>query len=178
GTERVKASVGIGLDSAKTGRLIDIQNTIVEGFSRGVYADPGQEVAIQSLIVRDSEYGVLSAGARVRVNGSEIQAVGAGGDAAAGEAWATGNRIIGVRRAGLYVEKGAHLKARDNLVFADKDGCQALAVEGLDPDSQSCRPWFEAPEFYRTGRASGRAAFDDVWPDTQGALTVQSGPGF
>jgi Right handed beta helix region len=178
GTERVKASVGIGLDSAGTGRLVDIQNSIVEGFSRGVYADPGQEVAIQSLIVRDSEYGVLSAGARLRINGSEIEAIDAGVYAAAGEAWATGNRIIGVRRAGVYVEKGAHLKARDNIVFADKDGCQALAVEGLDPDSQSCRPWFEAPEFYRTGRASGRAAFDDVWPDTQGALTVQSGPGF
>jgi hypothetical protein len=178
GTERVKASVGIGLDSAKTGRLVDIENSIVEGFSRGVYADKGQEVAIQSLIVRDSEYGVLSDGARLRVNGSEIEAVDAGIYDAAGEAWAAGNRIIGVRRAGVYVEKGAHLKARDNVVFADKDGCQSLAVEGLDPDAQSCRPWMEAPEFYRTGRRSGKAQFDDVWPDAQGSLTVQTGPSF
>ena len=178
GTERVKASVGIGLDSANTGRLVDIQNSIVEGFSRGVFADAGQEVAIQNLIVRGSEYGVLSGGARLRVNNSEIEAVDAGIYVAAGDAWAAGNRIIGVRRAGVFVEKGAHLQARDNLVFADKDGCQALAVEGLSPDAQSCRPWFEAPEFYRTGRASGKAAFDDVWPDTEGALTVQTGPGF
>jgi hypothetical protein len=178
GTERVKASVGIGLDSANNGRLVEIQNSIIEGFSRGIFADAGQEVSIQSLIVRDSEYGVLSGGARLRVNGSEIEAVDAGIYAAAGDAWAAGNRIIGVRRAGLFVEKGAHLQARDNLVFADKDGCQALAVEGLDPEAQSCRPWFEAPEFYRTGRASGKASFDDVWPDTQGALTVQTGPGF
>lgn len=178
GTARVKASVGIGLDSANTGRLVEIQNSIVEGFSRGVFADAGQEVAIQSLIVRDSEYGVLSDGARLRVNGSEIEAVDAGIYAAAGEAWAADNRIIGVRRAGVFVEKGAHLQARDNVVFAQKDGCQALAVEGLSPDAQSCRPWFEAPEFYRTGRASGKASFDDVWPDTQGALTVQPGPRF
>jgi hypothetical protein len=121
---------------------------------------------------------VLSGGARLRVNGSEIEAVDAGIYAASGDAWAADNRIIGVRRAGLFVEKGAHLQARDNVVFADKDGCQALAVEGLDPEAQSCRPWFEAPEFYRTGRASGKASFDDVWPDTQGALTVQTGPGF
>jgi hypothetical protein len=178
GTERVKASVGIGLDSANTGRLVDIQNSMIEGFSRGIFADAGQEVAIQSLIVRDSEYGVLSGGARLRVNGSEIEAVDAGIYAASGEAWASGNRIIGVRRAGVFVEKGAHLQARDNLVFADKDGCQALAVEGLSPDAQSCRPWFEAPEFYRTGRASGKASFDDVWPDAEGSLTVQTGPRF
>ena len=178
GTERVKASVGVGLDSAKTGRLVDIQNSIVEGFSRGVYADAGQEVAIQGLIVRGAEYGVLSDGARLRINGSEIEAVDAGVYAAAGDAWAADNRIIGVRRAGVFVEKGAHLQARDNVVFAEKDGCQALAVEGLTPEAQSCRPWFEAPEFYRTGRASGKAAFDDVWPDAQGALTVQTGPGF
>jgi hypothetical protein len=157
---------------------VEIQNSIIEGFSRGVFADAGQEVAIQSLIVRGSEYGVLSGGARLRVNGSEIEAVDAGIYAASGDAWATANRIIGVRRAGVYVEKGAHLQARDNVVFADKDGCQALAVEGLNPEAQSCRPWFEAPEFYRTGRASGKASFDDVWPDAQGALTVQTGPGF
>ncbi len=178
GTERIRASVGIGLDSAGTGRLVEIQNSRVEGFSRGVYADHGQEVALQNVIVRDSEYGVLSDGARLRVNGSEIEAVDAGIYAGSGETWAAGNRIIGVRRAGVYVEKGAHLHARDNTVYADKDGCQALAVEGLDPDAQSCRPWFEAPEFYRTGRASGRAAFADVWPDAQGSLTGQSGPGF
>jgi len=178
GTQRVKASVGIGLDSDNTGRLVDLQNSIIEGFSRGIFADAGQEVAIQSLIVRGSEYGVLSGGARLRVNGSEIEAVDAGVYAASGDAWAADNRIIGVRRAGLFAEKGAHLQARDNLVFADKDGCQALAVEGLSPEAQSCRPWFEAPEFYRTGRATGKASFDDVWPDAQGALTVQTGPGF
>jgi hypothetical protein len=150
---------------------------MIQGFSRGVYAETGQEVALQNVVIRESEYGVLSNGARLRVNGSEIQAVDAGVYANAGEAWVAGNRIVGVRRAGLYVEKGAHLRARDNTVYADKDGCQALAVEGLDPEAQSCRPWFEAPEFYRTGRASGRAAFDDVWPDVQGALTGQSGPG-
>jgi hypothetical protein len=178
GTARVKASVGVGLDSANTGRLVNIQNSIIEGFSRGLFADAGQEVVLQSLIVRGSEYGVLSGGARLRVNGSEIEAVDAGIYAASGDAWASDNRIIGVRRAGLFVEKGAHLQARDNVVFADKDGCQALAAEGLDPEAQSCRPWFEAPEFYRSGRASGKASFDDVWPDMQGALTGQTAPGF
>jgi hypothetical protein len=179
GSERVTASVGLAFDSAGTGRLNQVEGSKVEGFSRGVYADGGQEVALQNLVIRDSEYGVLSDGSRLRVNGSEIEAVDAGVYAAAGEAWAGNNRIFGVRRAGLFVEKGkARLMARDNLVFADKDGCQALAVEGLDPDAQSCRPWFEAPEFYRTGRVSGRPAFDDVWPDARGSVSTLPGPGF
>lgn len=171
GTERVRASVGIGLDTADTGRLVQIEKTSVLGFSRGVFADAGQEVELQGVTVRDSEYGVLSNGARLRIKDSEIEAVDAGIYAGSGHTWASGNKIIGVRRAGLFVEPGAHLQARDNLVYAEKDGCQALAVEGMDPQAQSCRPWFEAPEFYRTGRASGRAIFDDVWP---GAISGQA----
>jgi hypothetical protein len=193
GSERVKGSIGLAFvrsqgaqpkgaderafDIGARERLNQVDGAMIEGFSRGVYSNGGQELVLQNVTVHDSEYGVLSEGARLRVNRSEIEAVDAGIYAAAGEAWAAENRIFGVRRAGLFVEKGkARLFAKDNLVFADKDGCQALAVEGLDPDAQSCRPWFEAPEFYRTGRLSGRPAFDDVWPDSRGSVSTR--PGF
>jgi hypothetical protein len=179
GTERVQVSVGISFISDGTDRINQVDGVLVEGFTRGVYAEGVQELSIQNLVVRDSEYGVLSKGPRLRVNSSEIEAVEAGVYAAEGHAWAANNKIIGVRRAGIYVEKGkAKLEARDNTVFAQPDGCQALEVEGLDPGSQSCRPWFEAPEFYRTGRLSGRPLYDDIWPDERGSISAHATSGF
>jgi len=83
--------------------------------------------------------------------------------AASGVVFASNNKIMGVMRSGIYADAGGQVRAVDNRVYARPEGCRAL-VTGFFNGELTCRPWFEAPELYRTPRDRARLDFDSYWP--------------
>ena len=167
GTERARQSAGAAVTGA-AGVLVQVDGLSVVGFSRGLGLSGGGEAAVQSLRIRDSDWAVVARGSHLRILGGELQASELGVYAAAGDLWLADLKIVGVMRAGIFVEKGARLKARDNTVFPHATGCDAM-IGDLAPGTLTCRPWFEAPEFYRTGRAGSRLAYASAWPGAVGS---------
>jgi hypothetical protein len=90
--------------------------------------------------------------------------------AASGVAQVSTSKIVGVMRAGFFAERGAQIRSRDNRVYPREGGCAALN-SGYFDGALTCRPWFEAPEVFRTPRDMARLDFESYWP----APTLMSG---
>ena len=163
GSDRTRNSAGFVLSGMNREQLVQIDGLYVDGFSRGIYIAGGDETTLLRPVVRDSDWAVLTEDSDVRVLDGQLEAVDVGLYVDSGTLNAANNKIVGVMRAGLYAEKGAQIRARDNRVFARPGGCEAL-VTGYFDDALTCRPWFEAPELFRTGRDQARLDFEDYWP--------------
>lgn len=175
GSGRTRNSAGFVLAGMNREQLVQIDGLYVDGFSRGVYIVGGDETTLLRPVVRDSDWAVLIEDADVRVLDGQLEAVDVGLYVDSGTLNAANNKIVGVMRAGLYAEKGAQIRARDNRVFARPGGCEAL-VTGYFDEALTCRPWFEAPELFRTGRDQARLDFDAYWPAGAMAPTAISTP--
>lgn len=163
GSSRTRNSAGFVLSGMNRQQLVKIDGLYVDGFSRGIYISGGDETTLLRPVVRDSDWAVTLEGADLRVLEGQLEAVDVGLYADSGTLYAADNKIVGVMRAGLYAEKGAQIRARDNRVFARPGGCEAL-VTGYFDDALTCQPWFEAPEIFRTPRDRARLDYDTYWP--------------
>ncbi|MBC6980542.1 hypothetical protein [Caulobacter sp. 17J80-11] len=164
GSERVQSSGGLVVRDG-AGRLVQVNGGKIDGFSRGLMVLGQDEVMIERAKILGADWAVTSNGRRLRVVGSEIEAVEVGVYVDTGEAWVGDNTFFGVRRAGMYAESGARVRARDNAVYAHADGCQRLDLGGFNQDrsSLSCRPWYEAPEIWRNRRDVNRPRYGEIW---------------
>ncbi|PLR25261.1 hypothetical protein SGCZBJ_11455 [Caulobacter zeae] len=172
GSSRTRNSAGFVLTGVNRDQLVQIDGLATDGFSRGIYISGG-ETTLQRPVVRDSDWAVVLEGADLRVLDGRLEAADVGIYAASGVVYASDNAIAGVMRAGLFADSGAQIRARDNRVFARPGGCEAL-VTGYFDGALTCRPWFEAPELFRTPRDRARLDYDSYWP--AGAVAVLSGP--
>ncbi|MBI1682567.1 hypothetical protein [Caulobacter hibisci] len=173
GSSRTKNSAGFVLTGVNRDQLVQIDGLTTDGFSRGIYISGG-ETTLQRPTVRDSDWAVVLEGADLRVLDGQLEAADVGIYAASGTVYAADNAIAGVMRAGLFADSGAQIRARDNRVFAKPGGCEAL-VTGYFDGALTCRPWFEAPELFRTPRDRARADYDSYWP-TSAIAAVPVGP--
>lgn len=171
GSERVRSSGGLVVKGSG-GRLMQVHGSTVDGFSRGVMLAGTDEVMFERSSILNADWAVTSDGGRLRLVGSELQAVEVGVFVGAGEAWVADNTFYGVRRAGMYAETGAQVRARDNAVYAHADGCQRLDMGAFDRSTLHCRPWYEAPEIWRDRRDAGRIRYSEAWADTTPAWRV------
>lgn len=172
GSSRTRNSAGFVLIGVNRDQLVQIDGLSTDGFSRGIYVSGG-ETTLQRPVVRDSDWAVVLEGAELRVLDGRLEAADVGIYAASGVVYASDNAIAGVMRAGLFADSGAQIRARDNRVFARPGGCEAL-VTGYFDGALTCRPWFEAPELFRTPRDRARVDYDSYWPT--GAVAVLTGP--
>jgi hypothetical protein len=170
GSSRTKNSAGFVLSGMNRQQLVQIDGLYVDGFSRGIYVGGGDETTLLRPVVRDSDWAVVVENADLRVLDGQLEAVDVGLYVDSGTLYAANNKVVGVMRAGLYAEKGAQIRARDNRVFARPGGCEAL-VTGYFDGALTCQPWYEAPEIFRTPRDMARLDFDTYWP----APTVMTG---
>jgi hypothetical protein len=164
GSSRTKNSAGFVLSGMNRQQLVQIDGLYVDGFSRGIYVGGGDETTLLRPVVRDSDWAVVVESADLRVLDGQLEAVDVGLYVDSGTLYAANNKVVGVMRAGLYAEKGAQIRARDNRVFARPGGCEAL-VTGYFEGALTCQPWYEAPEIFRTPRD------ESYWP----APTLMSG---
>ena len=163
GSSRTKNSAGFVLAGMNRQQLVQIDGLYVDGFSRGIYISGGDETTLLRPVVRDSDWAIALEDANLRVLDGQLEAVDVGLYVDSGTLYAANNKIVGVMRAGLYAEKGAQIRARDNRVFARPGGCEAL-VTGYFDGALTCQPWYEAPEIFRTPRDMARLDFDTYWP--------------
>jgi hypothetical protein len=163
GSTRTRNSAGFVLSGMNRQQLVQIDGLYVDGFSRGIYVSGGDETTLLRPVVRDSDWAIALENANLRVLDGQLEAVDVGLYVDSGTLYAADNKIVGVMRAGLYAEKGAQIRARDNRVFARPGGCEAL-VTGYFDGALTCQPWFEAPEIFRTSRDRARLEFDSYWP--------------
>jgi len=168
GSSRTRNSAGFVLSGMNRQQLVQIEGLNVDGFSRGIYISGGDETTLLRPVVRDSDWAVTLEDGDLRVLDGQLEAVDVGLYADSGTLYAADNKIVGVMRAGLYAEKGAQIRARDNRVFARPGGCEALVTGHFD-GALTCQPWFEAPELFRTPRDRARMEFDSYWPVSRDA---------
>jgi hypothetical protein len=171
GSSRTRNSAGFVISGMNRQQLVTIDGLYVDGFSRGVYIGGGDETTLLRPVVRDSDWAVTVEGANLRMSQGELEAVDVGIYVASGIAYASNNKIVGVMRSGIYADRGGQIRAVDNRIYARPEGCKAL-VSGFFDGELTCRPWFEAPELYRTPRDHARLSYDSYWP----ASTVGPAP--
>ena len=176
GSSRTRNSAGFVLSGMNRQQLVQIENLRVDGFSRGIFISGGDETTLLRPKVTDSDWAVVLEDANLRVLDGELQATDVGIYADSGVVQAADNRIYGVMRAGIFAERGAQVRARDNKVFAHEGGCEAL-VTGYFDGALTCRPWFEAPELYRNTSDRSRQDFDTYWPVLALAAPAPRQPG-
>ena len=170
GSSRTRNSAGFVISGMNRQQLVTIDGLYVDGFSRGVYIGGGGETTLLRPVVRDSDWAVSVENANLRINEGELEAVDVGLYVASGVAYASNNKIVGVMRSGIYADAGGQIRAVDNRIYARQDGCKAL-VSGFFDGELTCRPWFEAPELYRTPRDRARLDFETYWPAESIGLT-------
>uniref|UniRef100_UPI0025D88CF6 hypothetical protein n=1 Tax=uncultured Caulobacter sp. TaxID=158749 RepID=UPI0025D88CF6 len=178
GSSRTRNSAGFVLSGMNRQQLVTIDGLYVDGFSRGVYIGGGDETTLLRPVVRDSDWALTVENANLRVNGGELEATDVGLYVASGVAFAANNKIVGVMRSGIYADAGGQVRAVDNRIYARPEGCKAL-VSGFFDGELTCRPWFEAPELYRTQRDRARLGYETYWPTQSFApapLAVGAGP--
>lgn len=176
GSSRTRNSAGFVIAGMNRQQLVTIDGLYVDGFSRGVYIGGGDETTLLRPVVRDSDWAVTVEGANLRMSQGELEAVDVGIYVASGVAYASNNKIVGVMRSGLYADRGAQIRAVDNRIYARPEGCKAL-VSGFFDGELTCRPWFEAPELYRTPRDHARLSYDVYWPAAAiGPAPLAAGP--
>lgn len=163
GSSRTRNSAGFVISGMNRQQLVTIDGLYVDGFSRGVYIGGGDETTLLRPVVRDSDWAVTVENANLRLNEGELEAVDVGLYVASGVAYASNTKIVGVMRSGIYADAGGQIRAVDNRIYARPDGCKAL-VSGFFDGELTCRPWFEAPELYRTPRDRARLDYDTYWP--------------
>ena len=162
GSNRVRNSFGLVLHSPSTAQLTQVSELTITGFNRGIYVDgAASEVMLDGVTVRDADWGVLADGPRVSIQHAEIYATEVGVYVSQGEGDLTSNHIFGVRRAGLYAERGARVRAVDNHVFASSEACAALESGNLDGSANNCTPWYDQPAAAER-RGGGRASFETL----------------
>lgn len=178
GSSRTRNSAGFVISGMNRQQLVTIDGLKVDGFSRGVYIGGGDETVLLRPRVSDSDWAVTVENANLRINEGELEAVDVGLYVASGTVSAGDNKIVGVMRSGIYADAGGQVRGRDNRVFARPEGCKAL-VSGFFDGELTCRPWFEAPELYRTPRDRARLDFDTYWPAElldSTSVTLGAGP--
>ena len=163
GSSRTRNSAGFVLTGMNRQQLVTIDGLYVDGFSRGAYIGGGDETTLLRPVVRDSDWAVTVENANLRLNEGELEATDVGLYVASGVAFAANNKIVGVMRSGIYADAGGQVRAVDNRIYARPEGCKAL-VSGFFDGELTCRPWFEAPELYRTQRDRARLDYETYWP--------------
>ncbi len=163
GSSRTRNSAGFVLSGMDRQQLVSLDGLYVDGFSRGIYIGGGDETVLLRPVVRDSDWAVTVENANLRINEGELEAADVGLYVASGIAYAGNNKIVGVMRSGIYADAGGQVRAVDNRIYARPEGCKAL-VSGFFDGELTCRPWFEAPELYRTPRDRARLDYDTYWP--------------
>jgi len=175
GSQRTRNSAGLIISGMNRGQLVQASDIRVEGFSRGVYIGGGDEVNLTGVTVEDSDWGVLLEGAALTLRDARLESADVGLYVASGVASFSDSSIYGVMRSGIFAERGGQVRSRDNRVYPRDGGCAALS-SGYFDGALTCRPWFEAPEVYRSARERQRGGFDNWWEFGSAAVTLPPAP--
>jgi hypothetical protein len=120
-TQTEPGSIGLNIRGLHSGSgMLRVSNSVVCGWRIGVNLDRGAEAQIARSQICDALRGVWSEGADLTLWESAIEADDTGVYVSGGQANIQRNRIYGVQRAGIYVERGTQATVLNNWVYADE----------------------------------------------------------
>lgn len=140
--------------------VVEFRDTAICGYRTGLWAERGSVVGFFGKKICRAEIGIVSDGARMRIQGAEIGATDTGIYADYGVAELYGNRIYGVTRAAVFTDKQAQVWSEGNQVHPYGRKCSELDG-GFLRSGLLCKPYDELPSFYLTERQPSAGRFDD-----------------
>ncbi|WAC49586.1 hypothetical protein OVA03_06695 [Asticcacaulis sp. SL142] len=188
GFERGQNARAIDITLSTYKSIISLNRLQVLNFAQGLHIEGVGEGLISNSLFENTEHAIVSDLDRVRILNNFVMAREIGIDVTRGEAFIGGNKIALVRTAGMLAKDGAKIRAVDNMIDADPEGCRHLKWGDLDPSVRTCTPWYKGSEFevpggpvYVSGpegpedvAESRRSAilqlFDDFWPKVPASL--------
>jgi nitrous oxidase accessory protein NosD len=164
GFQRGEGAIGIELKLDSANSILSMMDTKVRYFARGIHLDGAGEALLAHSLVEHSDHGIVASLNRVRVIENTVIASEIGIDVVDGTAFVGNNRVARVRTAGILASSTGEIRAVDNRIEADQDGCKTLKWGNVPPSERVCTPWYEGSEFDVPGDARDQYLFDQYWP--------------
>ncbi len=164
GFERGEGGVGldIRLDSADS--ILTMNDMKVLYFPTGLSMDGAGEALMSHTLVARSEHGVNTSVNRMRLIENTIIASEIGVDIERGTGYVGRNQIANVRTAGILASSQGEIRAVDNEIDPNGNGCPSLKWGNIEPSQRVCTPWYKGSEFDVPGDAEDQYMFDQYWP--------------
>ncbi|MDI7776310.1 right-handed parallel beta-helix repeat-containing protein [Asticcacaulis sp. EMRT-3] len=164
GFERGDNAIGLDLKLDSADSILTMNDMKVQYFAEGIHLDGAGEALLSHSLVARSDHAVTSSVSRVRIIENTLIANEIGIDVEAGTADVGRNQIANVRTAGILAQSNGEIRAVDNAIDPNGEGCPTLRWGNIDPAERTCRPWFKGSAFDVPGDAADQVMFDQFWP--------------
>ncbi|WP_035425813.1 right-handed parallel beta-helix repeat-containing protein [Asticcacaulis sp. AC460] len=181
GFERGEGATGIEIRLDSGGSILSMNDMKVLYFSQGVSIEGSGEALLSHTLIARADHGIVLGLNRARVIENTIIASEIGIDVQDGEAFVGRNQIANIRTAGILASATGEIRAVDNQIDPNGEGCPTLKWGTVDPSQRVCTPWYRGSEFDVPGDANDQYMFDEFWPRmatvamTDGAATTAPG---
>lgn len=164
GFQRGEGANGMEIKLDSAGSILSMSDVKVLYFSQGIDMSGAGEALLSHSLVDHADHGITASLNRLRVIENTILAKEIGIDVEDGTAFIGNNRIAHVRTAGILASSDGEIRAVDNDVDPDGNGCPTLKWGNIEPTQRVCTPWYKGSEFDVPGDAHDQYMFDQYWP--------------
>jgi len=164
GFARGEDAVGLDIKLDSADSILTLNDMEVKYFASGIDLDGAGEALISHSLISRAEHAVTTSVSRVRIMENTIIANEIGVDVENGTAYIGRNQIANVRTAGMLAQANGEIRAVDNAIDPNGEGCPTLRWGNIDPAQRVCRPWFKGSAFDVPGDAEDQFLFDQFWP--------------
>ena len=164
GFARGEDAVGLDIKLDSADSILTMNDLKVAYFARGIDLDGAGEALISHSLISHSDHAVTVSVARARIIENTLIANEIGVDVESGAAYVGRNQIANVRTAGILAQSDGEIRAVDNAIDPNGEGCPTLRWGNIDPSQRVCRPWFKGSAFDVPGDAADQYMFDQFWP--------------
>lgn len=164
GFERGDNTVGLDIKLDSADSILTLNDMEVKYFASGIDLDGAGEALISHSLISRADHAITTSVNRLRVMENTIIANEIGIDVENGTAYVGRNQIANVRTAGMLAQAGGEIRAVDNAIDPNGEGCPTLRWGNIDPAQRVCRPWFKGSAFDVPGDAEAQYMFDQFWP--------------
>lgn len=164
GFERGENAVGLDIKLDSADSILSMNDLKVAYFAQGINLDGAGEALLSHSLISRSEHALTVSVGRVRIIENTIIANEIGVDVESGTAYIGRNQIANVRTAGILAQSNGEIRAVDNAIDPNGEGCPTLRWGNIDPSQRVCTPWFKGSAFDVPGDAADQYLFDQFWP--------------
>lgn len=175
GFERGQNAHGMDLKLNSTDSILTLDDMHISDFADALTISGGGEALLSRTAIDGASHGISSSLNRIRIINNVIKADEIGIHVSAGTAFVGYNRVALVRTAGLLASDSGEVRAVDNRIDVDPEGCTKLKWGALDPAQRTCTPWYKGSEF-DIPADSDQAHFQNYWPNNLAALSPERAP--
>ncbi|WP_040409870.1 hypothetical protein [Asticcacaulis sp. AC402] len=164
GFERGEGATGIEIKLDSGGSILSMNDMKVLYFSKGVSIEGAGEALLSHTLIARSDQGIVLGLNRARIIENTIIANEIGIDIQDGTAFVGRNQIANIRTAGILASSTGEVRAVDNQIDPNGEGCPSLKWGSIEPSQRVCTPWYRGSEFDVPGDADDQFMFDEFWP--------------